>query len=108
MDGEASVDGSSDEDEESDGEADDFIVVNETFEDENTDPFFYHQVDNVGFAETTEAEYSESEDSEDEVDEEKFNLLCRKGVFFYDYLDCSERFSKTSLPDKVFQQTISK
>ena len=30
----------------------------------------------------------------------KFVLLLRKGVYPYEYMDCWERFDKTSLPDK--------
>ena len=30
----------------------------------------------------------------------KFDLLLRKGVYLYEYMDSWERFNETSLPDK--------
>ena len=36
----------------------------------------------------------------------KFKLLKRKGVYPYDYMDCFERLSETTLPPlKVFTQS---
>ena len=42
-----------------------------------------------------------------EVDE-KFQLLCRKGVYPYEYMDCFERFKETQLtPYEKFYSTLS-
>ena len=34
------------------------------------------------------------------LDEDAFELLCRKGVYPYDYMDSFERFNETKLPKK--------
>lgn len=41
-------------------------------------------------------------------DEEKFQLLKRKGVFCYDYMDCFSKLYETRLPDKEkFRSTLA-
>ena len=43
-----------------------------------------------------------------DLDDEKFHLLTRKGVFFYDYLDSMEKLDETSLPDiKYFYNKLN-
>ena len=34
------------------------------------------------------------------IDEDAFELLCRKGVYPYDYMDSWEKFNETKLPKK--------
>merc|ERR1711954_141496 len=43
------------------------------------------------------------------LDEDAFPLLCRKGVYPYEYFDTFERFNETKLPEKEkYYSTLSK
>ena len=43
------------------------------------------------------------------LDEDVFELLCRKGVYPYEYFDTFERFNETKLPEKEkYYSTLTK
>ena len=48
----------------------------------------------------TKYSYFKDELYSDDVGEDAFELLCRKGVYPYEYIDSFTRFNETKLPEK--------
>ena len=49
---------------------------------------------------TTYSYFKDELYSHDSVGEDAFELLCRKGVYPYEYMDSFDRFNETKLPEK--------